>query len=202
MCGDMLAGTGSLCDGPRRILWGLSGSEGVPEERAAVTWPERWHSRSKSTYSFSLLNMPNPTFAGFPSGPSWNFSLHRLSKSLDRWWLTWGDTAGSSRGTGATPAASSRGQRCFPKKCHPAPGSGRRGRGLQPGRDASDRCPVSMLALAWDTPQSPCVQHFLSPEAEKNMAAVCCPSTSPGAVFACGVNRGCEGLHCPVDGLR
>lgn len=40
-------------------------------------------------YSSSLLYMPRPTLSGLPSASSLNLSLHRLSKSLDRWRLTW-----------------------------------------------------------------------------------------------------------------
>lgn len=54
-----------------------------------LTCPERSQSRSKSTYSSSLLYMPRLTLSGFPSASRRNFSLHRLSKSLDRWRLTW-----------------------------------------------------------------------------------------------------------------
>lgn len=56
---------------------------------AARTCPERSHSWSKSTYSSSLLYMPRPNLSGFPLASRRNFSLHRLSKSLDRWRLTW-----------------------------------------------------------------------------------------------------------------
>lgn len=83
---------------------GGGGERSALDVPPALTCPERSHSWSKSTYSSSLLNMPRPNLRGFSSASRRNLSLHRLSKSLARWRLTWG--GGGGRHGVAEPGAS------------------------------------------------------------------------------------------------